>query len=129
MTVTFEVGEYGYKREVPMTSIFEVSLYQYYEWDEGHLFRHDETGLYAWVQDSGCSCFGYLERVSDDVDDVSFSEFTASLEWAPLDRIVPAIERYIDSDDGRYDENGPAWRTEQRARLHLLVRTEGLTTA
>src|SRR5262245_42232198 len=83
-----------------------------YDWDEGKLFRHDETGLYAWVQESGCSCNEYLDHVDDG------EAFVAQLDWAPLDRHITEVCRYIDGDADAYvfDANGPTWRADVARR-------------
>ena len=112
-------SEYGRTLEFPMTEVYKVILYDYYEWDEGRLFRHDETGLYAWIADSGCSCHYYLSEIR------TVEELMSRTDWTPLDRQVPEILRYIDSDkDQGSDSNGSAWRVAETARLHIFLREE-----
>ena len=107
--------------EVPMTEIFFVGLHQDYEWDEGRLFRHDETGLYAFIHESGCSCNSYLSWLDDEEH---VARFVRELDWTPLDQQISRVIEYINSDETRCETNGPAWRAEHVATFHVVLMAE-----
>lgn len=114
----YVVSGYPESSTVPMTEVFSVTLDQSYDWDEGRLFRHDETGFYAFIADSGCSCYGYLERFETRVE---LSNFMAAQDWTPLEHQLMRIIAYIESDKGRYDANGPEWVVTEKARLATFL--------
>lgn len=119
MTYTVNPDSYAEPLVLPMTVIFFVGLEQDYSWDEGRLFRHDETGLYAFIAEGGCSCNWYLSHV----DETDAETFVRSQDWTPLDHQVSKVLAYVNSDEGYYG-NGPAWRAERVAAFQLLLRSE-----
>lgn len=102
-------------RPAPMTEVYLVEAYENYDWDEGRLFRHDETGLYAFIEDSGCSCHSYLEYAANDV---GVDEFMLTQDWTPLEHQLTRVIAYIESDGGR---KGPAWVVAEKARFATFL--------
>lgn len=111
------VGWYDKEVILPWTEVYRVELYHSYDWSEGHIFVHDETGLFAWIQESGCSCNYFMDHVASE-------EEVSDVVWAPINLIVPDVIRYIESDNYGWggSSNGPDWVVSEKARFFTWLK-------
>ena len=112
----YEVGySYSNPLEYPMTEVYDVEHYSGYEWSLGKVFVHDESGLYTWIQESGCSCNGFLDHIDD------LEEFRPI--WAPLHYWKDDVLHYIEQGDR---DNGPDWVVSEKAKfIQWMMVTRG----